>query len=418
MVQRNETISAFEKHVQFELKSLRGKGLRQTIQEEVTALFAFFDEVCLDDFTSAEMIIDFFQRNVINRPIPDEVPEFITECANKIRECLYKDDTLLKEILSKELYDDFLRNTLGIKDLRNEIINHVVSSTIFSMLITETLYSGIKAFVVSENLIMKNVPGASSLLNAYKGLLSKTTFGLSDNITGHIDQQIKKFVNAYIENRLKKSEQFLINAFNEEMIRKSGEEIWLKAKKYDSHSIAGFIDKGHIDSLAQNVRDFWSDFRQSSIFLEISKTVIAYFFKKYGKKRICPLLGDFGITREIIINELEETALPIMENKIVQNYLEKRIRVRFQRFYNNGKVAEKPDSIVEKASGKNNVEKTEKDSDTDTVYRFIEKSKKGIDSKTLKNKTGLESKTIQNVIKKLKNQGKITTAGRGMYIQA
>jgi len=418
MAQRNKTITEFEKHVQFEMKSLRGKGLRQTIQEEVTALFAFFDEVCLDDFTSAEMITAFFQRNVINRPIPDEIPEFITECANKIQKCLYNDDTMLEEILSKELYNDFLQNTLGIEDLRNEIINHVVSSTIFSMQITETLYSGIKAFVVSENLIMKNVPGASSLLNAYKGFLNKTTFGLSDNITGHIDRQIKKFVKASIENHLKKSEQFLINAFNEELIRKSGEEIWLKAKKYNSHSIAEFIDKGHIDSLAQNVRDFWSDFRQTSIFSEILKTVIAYFFQKYRKKRICPLLEDFGITRGIIIDELEATALPIIENKIVQNYLEKRIKVRLQRFYNSGKVTEKSDSAVKTASGRKKVKKAEKKSDTDTVYSFIKKSKKGIDSKTLKNKTSLESKTIQNIIKKLKNQGKITNAGRGIYIKA
>ena len=418
MVQSNKTITGFEKHVQFELESLRGEGLRQTIHEEVTALFAFFDEVCLDNFTSAEMIIDFFQRNVINRPIPDEIPDFIAECANKIQECLYNDDTTLKEILSKELYNDFLQNTLGIEDLRNEIINHVVSSTIFSMLITETLYGGIKAFVVSDNLIMKKVPGASSLLNAYKGFLSKTTFGLSDNITGHIDQQIKKFVKAYIENQLKKSEQFLINAFDEEMIRKSGEEIWLKAEKYDSHSIAGFIDKSHIDSLAQNVRDFWSVFRQSSIFSEISKTLIEYFFQKYGEKRICRLLEDFGITSKIIIHELEETALPIIENEIVQNYLEKRIKVRLQRFYNNGKLTEQSDSVVKTASGKNKVEKTEQNSDTDTVYFFIEKSNKGIDSKTLENKTGLESKTIQNVIKKLKNQGKITNARRGIYIKA
>jgi len=418
MVQSNKTITGFEKHVQFELESLRGEGLRQTIHEEVTALFAFFDEVCLDNFTSAEMIIDFFQRNVINRPIPDEIPDFIAECANKIQECLYNDDTTLKEILSKELYNDFLQNTLGIEDLRNEIINHVVSSTIFSMLITETLYGGIKAFVVSDNLIMKKVPGASSLLNAYKGFLSKTTFGLSDNITGHIDQQIKKFVKAYIENQLKKSEQFLINAFDEEMIQKSGEEIWSKSGKYNSHSIAGFIDKGHIDSLAQNVRDFWSVFRQSSIFSEISKTLIEYFFQKYGEKRICRLLEDFGITSKIIIHELEETALPIIENEIVQNYLEKRIKVRLQRFYNNGKLTEQSDSIVKTASGKNKVEKTEQNSDTDTVYFFIEKSNKGIDSKTLENKTGLESKTIQNVIKKLKNQGKITNARRGIYIKA
>ncbi len=363
MAQRNEAATAVENHIQFELQSLRGEGLRQTIQEEVTALFELFDEVCLNDVTSAKMIIDFFQRNVINRAIPDEIPEFITQCANKIQERLNKDDTKLEDILSRELYDQFVQNTLGIEDLRNEIINHVVSSTIFSMLITETLYGGIKAFVVSENLIMKKVPGASSLLNAYKGFLNKTTFGLSDNIAGQIDEQIKKFVKTYIENHLKKSEQFLVHAFDQDMIQKSGEEIWLKAGKYDSHSIAEFIHKGHIDSLAQNVRDFWSDYRQTSIFLEISKTTITYFFKKCGKSRISHLLKDMGITSEIIINELEETASPIIENKIVQNYLEKRIRVRFQRFYNPGKPTEKSIeksvAAVKKAPGRAKAKKTE-----------------------------------------------------------
>jgi hypothetical protein len=54
----------------------------------------------------------------------------------------------------------------------------------------------------------------------------------------------------------------------------------------------------------------------------------------------------------------------------------------------------------------------------DTVYAFIEKSDNGIDSKTLKNKTGLDSKITQSTVEKLKKHGKITTAGRGVYIAA
>ena len=418
MVKNNEAINEFEAHVRFELDSLQGEGLRQTIHEEVTALFEFFGEKCLDDFTSAEMIIDFFQRNVIERPIPDEIPDFIAECANKIQECFYNDDTILEEVISKELYDEFVQNILGMEDLRNEVINHVVSSTIFSMLITETLYGGIKAFAVSENLIMKKVPGASSLMNVGKGLLNKTTFGLSDNIAGHIDVQIKKFVSTNIENHLQKSEQFLIDAFDEEMIIKSGEEIWLKAGKYDSHDLAGFIDKGHIDSIAQNVRDFWSDFRQTDIFSKISKTLIEYFFQKYGEKLISHLLEDIGITSEMIINELEKTALPVLENEIVQSYLEERVRDRLQRYYNTRELTEDTDSSGKTATGDTDGGKTEKISDMDSVYGLIEKSDKGIDTKTLKIKTGLETKTIQTIIGKLKKQGKITSAIRGVYIMA
>ncbi len=422
MTQHNERITAVENHVQFELQSLRGAGLRQTIREEVTALFALFDDVCLDDFTSADMIIDFFQRNVIHRPIPDEIPDFITECAKKIQECLYQDDTILKKVISKKLFDQFIQNTLGIENLRNEMINHVVSSTIFSMLITETLYGGIKAFVVSENLIMKKVPGASSLLSAYKGFLNKTTFGLSDNIAGQIDEQIKKFVKTYIENHLKKSEQFLIDAFDTDMIRKSGAEIWSKAGKYNSRSIAEFVDKGHIDALAQNVRDFWSVYRQTSIFTEISNELITHFFRTYGKKRIRNLLKDMGITPNEIINELEKTAVPIIEKEVVQHYLEKRIRVRLQRFYNKGELNETwaavAPSDAESEPVIRNPAKTGKKSDMDTVYTFIEESKKGIDSKALRDKTGMENKALQDIIKKLKAQGKISTAGKGIYVVA
>ncbi|MFZ5570475.1 MAG: hypothetical protein ACOZF0_08720 [Thermodesulfobacteriota bacterium] len=221
---------------------------------------------------------------------------------------------------------------------------------------------------------------------------------------------------------MKKSEQFLIDAFDEKMIRKSGAEIWSKAGKYNSHSIAEFIDKGHIDALAQNIRDFWTDYRQSSIFSEIANNLITYFFEKYGKKRMRRLLKDIGITKDMIINELEETALPIIEKDVVQGYLEKRIRARLQRFYDNGKPAGKLDSNVlpndKSATSRPPVEKTGNKSDMDTVYSFIEKSKTGIDSKTLQHKTGLDGKILQAIINKLKKLGKISTAGKGIYIKA
>lgn len=333
MARSKKAKSVVEDHVQFEMDTLKGEGLKQTIQEEVSAMFSFLNEVSLNDFLSAEVIIDFYQRNVINLAIPQEIPQFVTECANKIHRSLDEDDTKLKEILSRELYDRFVRNTLGVESLRNEVISHVVSSTIFSMLITETLYGGIKAFAVSENLVMKNVPGASSLFNLGKGLLNKTTFGLSDNIATHIDDQIKKFVKANIQSQLKNSEQFLVAAFDEKMIQQSGEEIWLKAGTYDTHLIAELIDKDQINALGADVRDFWSDFRQSDLFLTLSTKVIEYFFEKYGVKMIAPLLEDFGVNAEIVINELEESIIPIIENDRVQLYLEQRIRTRLERFY-------------------------------------------------------------------------------------
>ncbi|MBF0101330.1 MAG: hypothetical protein HQK77_10530 [Desulfobacterales bacterium] len=333
MTQNQSKIDLLESHVQFEMELFQHDGLKETIGTEITALFEWFKNVSLNDVTSASDIENFFKRNVIERPITDEIPNFVSKCAKKIQETLQKNTTHLEDILSKNLYDKIVLNIYKMDTLRNEIIKQAVNSTIFSMLITETLYSGIKSFVLSENAIMKNVPGASSLFNFGKGLLNKTTFGLSDSIAGHLDEEIKKFVKGNIKNHLKNSEKFLINEFSEDFTKQIGEEIWQKAKQYDSNSLSEFIDQGHIESMSPVIKNFWLNFRNTPIYSEISSTVIQYFFELYGDKKISDLLFELGISLEMVIKEVEDTAMPIFEKPIVRSYLEQRIRARLERFY-------------------------------------------------------------------------------------
>ena len=53
----------------------------------------------------------------------------------------------------------------------------------------------------------------------------------------------------------------------------------------------------------------------------------------------------------------------------------------------------------------------------DTVYTIIKKSKKGVNTATLMEKSGFDRKKISNVIYKLKKQGKIKSAGKGVYLK-
>jgi len=51
----------------------------------------------------------------------------------------------------------------------------------------------------------------------------------------------------------------------------------------------------------------------------------------------------------------------------------------------------------------------------DTVFDIIEKSGTPVGTAALREKTGFESKKIANVLFKLKKQGKIKSAGKGVY---
>jgi hypothetical protein len=54
----------------------------------------------------------------------------------------------------------------------------------------------------------------------------------------------------------------------------------------------------------------------------------------------------------------------------------------------------------------------------DTVLAMIRRSKKGVNTATLMKRTGFEDYKIHNIVYKLKNQGKVKSVGRGVYLKA
>ena len=54
----------------------------------------------------------------------------------------------------------------------------------------------------------------------------------------------------------------------------------------------------------------------------------------------------------------------------------------------------------------------------DTVFGIIKRSKKGVNTKTLMKETGYNQKKISNLVFKLRKQGKIKSAAKGIYVKA
>jgi septal ring factor EnvC (AmiA/AmiB activator) len=70
-----------------------------------------------------------------------------------------------------------------------------------------------------------------------------------------------------------------------------------------------------------------------------------------------------------------------------------------------------------KPAKKKVAKKTKKATAIDTILGIISKSKKGVNTATLKKKTGFDNKKIHNVINRLKQQGKVKSAALGVYVK-
>jgi hypothetical protein len=64
------------------------------------------------------------------------------------------------------------------------------------------------------------------------------------------------------------------------------------------------------------------------------------------------------------------------------------------------------------------VKKATKISASGTVLTLVRRSRKGIDVAMLREKSGLEGRKINDIVHRLKREGKIKATGRGIYVKA
>ena len=98
----------------------------------------------------------------------------------------------------------------------------------------------------------------------------------------------------------------------------------------------------------------------------------------------------------------------------------KQLTLRTEKIAKNLDKLERPKPVKKsKAKAKSKVTtKPVKVSAAATVLAIIKRSRKGVDVATLKNKAELEGRTVNNIIFRLKKEGKIKSSGRGIYVKA
>jgi len=79
---------------------------------------------------------------------------------------------------------------------------------------------------------------------------------------------------------------------------------------------------------------------------------------------------------------------------------------------------EKPKTAKAKPAKKSTTKKPAKLTAADTMFGVIKRSKKGVSVAELTKKTEFDQKKTYNIVYKLKKQGKIESAGKGVYVKA
>jgi hypothetical protein len=316
-------------HIQYELAQYAPEQLAAAVRAEVTALYGWLSQVTVGQFVQPEPLLAALRRNLIERPLAGELVDFLQENAVIALELIQDEQAQLDAILPKPVYDRMVDNLAAMQAARQELTRQIVHSSVYSRLIANVLYHGIKSFLVSENGVTRTIPGAAAFVRLGQNALNAAAPQLEKNV----DKQLLTFINDNIQQLIGDSELFLNRTLDETLIRKVGEEVWETAAGKTLAELTGAFDKQSLGGWAETASEWWLHLRTTPLLDDILQAVVRSFFLRYGKQDVAGLLARLGLTEDVVVQELQALAEPLAQQALAGGYLEQRIRARLEPFY-------------------------------------------------------------------------------------
>jgi hypothetical protein len=316
-------------HLEYELAQYAPANLPRVVEGEVAALYAWLATVPVSQLLPPPVLTAFLQRNVLDRPLPPDVVDFVRENLVVALEIVQEDQTRLHELLPKPLFDRIVTGVAKESDMRRQVIGQIVSSSVYSRLIANVLYHGIKSFLVTENGMARAIPGASSLLRLSQSALNATVPQMEKNV----DKQLIAFIDENIQQTIADSEAFLNRSLDESVLQRVGDEIWQSLGNETLARLTRSLDKDALLEGTAVAQQVWEHLRATPIAQDILGAVVRSFYLRYGKQDVRTLLISLGLDEAAAGRELLALATPLAAQALAGGYLEARIRTRLQPFY-------------------------------------------------------------------------------------
>jgi len=158
----------------------------------------------------------------------------------------------------------------------------LVSSSIYTNQISSALYTGIKEYVLTENVLAQKVPGLASLIKLGTFAVNKTMKPLE----AVVEKTIKAYIEANLGSTIRRSESSISEHFDEANIVELGDDVWASLAATRVPAYTQLIDGKDTADVVAIGRDFWLHFRKTAYFKAIYSDLVQAVFARYAAQPI------------------------------------------------------------------------------------------------------------------------------------
>ena len=318
-----------ELHVKHEVASLKGAKLNKFLQQEVSELLDRAGNITLNRMASEKQVMETIQRIVVNMELGTGIPELVGEMTTEVLNAPIQANTTLGEIATREQVTGFVDEALELRRQREQVISGIMAHPIYQELVSNMVYHGIVNYLYEDNLITKAVPSIGSIMKFGKRMANKAVPGLDETF----ERRLKAWLADSLPGLISRSEQFLQRAISDDEVRNTVMVAWAGMEDRTLEELQGGLGEVRLQDFVALGYEFWLQLRKTDYFEGCARAVVEHLFVKYGDRPLNDLLDELGVSRELIMAEVNAWAIPVINVLREEGYVEALVRRRLSTFY-------------------------------------------------------------------------------------
>jgi hypothetical protein len=311
--------------VQFELSAWTGEAAHHSLAAEIVAVLDWLGDVRLADVVSPAAV----GAAVDALPVTDELVELAVLGLVAGRHAAVESSVTLGEAVRRDDVDAFAEWVVEAQELRDRAVTAVTSSEAYTRLVAHVLYHGVKSYVLTENVLARKIPGASSLVRLGQRGLNAA----APQFEAGVDRQLTTFVQANIADTLKESRRYLDTTLDEALLTSMVEDAWRSVRDGTVGALAEAVPSEDLEWAVRLLGPVVRQAGEAGLLAEVVQAATGALVQQHGERPVGQLLADLGLHRNLLVEHIVALASPALEQAASTGLLEARIRARLEPFY-------------------------------------------------------------------------------------
>ena len=326
MRQRNEMLEA---HIRFEVARWAPDRVAETLADEVDTVLGALASFTVADVLPAEPTAAGVAAAIGDVEVTDALLGLTVDILLAARAALAADPATVADAVRAEDLHAVVDLLSELDDLRGALVRAVTDNPAYHELIAHVLYQGVKAFMLTENVVARRLPGAQSLIRLGQRGLSSAAPGLESTV----DRQLSRFVQNQIGATLNDSREFLEETLAGEPAHELVDTMLRTSGRTRLGEVADVVSDADVQALTEHAEPLLRHLLNTGLLARLLTPAIEQVLTVYAAEPVTGLLEEFGLERDVLIDHLLALAGPAITAARESGAIEERARDRLTPFY-------------------------------------------------------------------------------------